>query len=143
MSLQGKQLPSIALAVNAPAPLVPNQQQRVNQPVVKVTTTPGPTTATIGAGPVVQEAGQKQFFKGAWSGHEMQTFSALDEVPQHQPDTISYYSVKVDQVIKEHQTVFVPGRLYHVSPHIYFSKLEDGTTFASHCVQMLPQNKSE
>jgi hypothetical protein len=45
-----------------------------------------------------------------------------------------YYLVTVNTAFTVAQTDFVPGKTYWVSPDIYNSTLDDGSTFASHCI---------
>lgn len=128
MSLQNKQLPTIQLAVNTPAG-TPQKITPPNMPVVPGTPVT-PVSQTGGA----TAAGPTPHLMGA----QLHPTAAPAE---HDPAVVDYYTVMVDQVIREHQTTFVPGRQYHVSPHIYLSKLEDGSTFASHCAKVLAQPK--
>ena len=53
----------------------------------------------------------------------------------YDPSTVEYYEVSVDTVFISNKVHFVPGRIYKVSPAIYLGTLEDGSTFASHCVK--------
>jgi len=119
--------------------------------------TPSPTTVTPPSGPPAAPTTPAENVVTATYSNQAQAAAPVAPAPQPNlvqtvptaeqlanidPSTISYYNVTVTDVFQYAGITFRPGRIWQVAPHLYAGKLDDGTAFADHCSQVLPQPKA-
>jgi hypothetical protein len=74
--------------------------------------------------------------------NQVQAIPTPEQLANIDPSTVDYYNVMVSDTFQYAGITFRPGRIWQVKPQLYHGSLDDGTAFADHCSQVLPQAKA-